>query len=66
VADFAPDHAPEAIQDVALVADQFKVALLPLVIALGPTLSATLGALGFTVTVTVCVALPPEPVQFNI
>ena len=30
-----PDQAPEATQAVALVADQFRVALLPLVISLG-------------------------------
>jgi hypothetical protein len=30
-----PDHAPEAVQDVALVADQVRVELLPLVTVLG-------------------------------
>jgi hypothetical protein len=30
-----PDQAPEAVQDVALVADQLKVELLPLVTVLG-------------------------------
>jgi hypothetical protein len=40
---FAPDQAPEAVQAVAFVADQFKVALAPLVIALGPTLKVTVG-----------------------
>jgi hypothetical protein len=63
---FAPDQAPEAAQEVAFVADQFNVALLPLVIALGPTLSATVGAFALTVTVAVCTALPPEPVQLNV
>jgi hypothetical protein len=53
VTDFAPDHAPEAAQEVAFVADQFKVALPPLVIALGPTLSVTVGAFALTVTVAV-------------
>ena len=38
-----PDQAPEAVQEVALVADQFRVALLPLVMALGPTLKVTVG-----------------------
>jgi hypothetical protein len=38
-----PDQAPEAVQAVALVADQFRVALAPLVIALGPTLKVTVG-----------------------
>ena len=39
----APDQAPEAVQALALVADQFNVALPPLVIALGPTLKLTVG-----------------------
>lgn len=58
-----PDHAPEAEHEVALIADQFNVALLPLAIALGPTLKMILGAGDFTVTVAVCTALPPAPVQ---
>jgi hypothetical protein len=48
---FVPDQAPEAAQAVALVADQFSVALLPLVIALGPTLRLTLGAADLMETV---------------
>jgi hypothetical protein len=40
---FVPDQAPEAVQALALVADQFNVALPPLVIALGPTLKLTVG-----------------------
>jgi hypothetical protein len=47
----APDHAPDAVQEVALVADQFKVELLPLLIALGPALRVTVGASALTVTV---------------
>jgi hypothetical protein len=66
LAGLLPDHAPEAEQEVALVADQFNVALPPLVIALGPTLRITLGAGDFTVTVAVCAALPPGPVQVNV
>jgi hypothetical protein len=38
-----PDQAPEAVQAVAWVADQFNVALPPLVMALGPTLRLTVG-----------------------
>jgi hypothetical protein len=60
-----PIHAPEAVQEDALVTDQFKVALLPLTIALGPTLSTTVGAGALTVTVADCAALPPGPVQLN-
>jgi len=61
-----PDHAPEAVHAVALVADQFKVALLPLAIALGPTLKLTVGTGVVTVTVADCAALPPGPVQVNV
>ena len=62
----APDHAPEATQEVAFVADQVSVALLPLLIALGPTLSVTVGAAALTETVADCVALPPLPVHVNV
>jgi hypothetical protein len=71
----APDQAPEAVQPVALVADQFNVALPPVMTALGPTLKATVGAGpataggceivtgggGVTVTGGGCVAEPPLP-----
>jgi hypothetical protein len=39
----APDHAPEAVQAVALVADQLRVALLPLATVLGLADKLTLG-----------------------
>lgn len=61
-----PDQAPEAAHAVALVADQFNVALPPLVTALGPTLRPTLGAGAFTVTVADCAALPEGPVHVNV
>lgn len=47
----APDQAPEATQELALVADHVSVALLPLFKALGPTLSMTVGAAALTETV---------------
>jgi len=47
----APDQAPEAEQEVALADDQVKVALRPLVIALGPTLRLTVGVGDLTETV---------------
>jgi hypothetical protein len=47
----APVQAPDAVQAVALVADQFNVALLPLLIALGPTLRLTVGAADLMETV---------------
>jgi hypothetical protein len=61
-----PDQAPEALHEVALVADQVNVALLPLVIALGPTLRLTVGAADLMETVVDCEALPPVPVQVNV
>ena len=60
-----PDQAPEAVQAVALLADQAKVALLPLAIVLGLADKATVGAGGVTDTVFDCVALPPAPVQVS-
>jgi hypothetical protein len=62
----APDQAPEAVQEVALVADQFNVALLPLVIALGPTLKMTVGAVALMDTVADWAAVPPGPVQESV
>ena len=64
--DFAPDHAPEAAHEVAFVAVHVSVALLPLLIALGPTLSVTVGADALTETVADCAALPPPPVHVSV
>ena len=61
-----PDQAPEAVQAVALLADQFKVALLPLVIALGPTLKVTVGVGDLMETVADWAAVPPDPVQVKV
>jgi hypothetical protein len=61
-----PDQAPEAEHAVALVADQFSIALPPLVMALGPTLKTTAGVGDLMDTVADCAALPPAPVQVNI
>jgi hypothetical protein len=58
-----PDQAPDAAQEVALLADQLKVALPPLAIVLGLALKLTVGAGAVTETVADCVALPPAPVQ---
>jgi hypothetical protein len=63
---FAPDHAPEPVQAVALVADQFNVALLPVVMALGPTLRLTVGVGDLTETVVDWDALPPGPEQVRL
>ena len=62
----APTQAPEAVQPVALVADQLRVALLPLVMALGPTLKMTVGVGDLIDTVAVWAAVPPGPVQVSV
>lgn len=61
-----PDQAPEAVQEVALVADQVSVELAPLETVLGAVLKVTVGEGAVTETVADCVALPPPvPVQVN-
>ena len=62
----APDHAPEAVQAVAFVADQFRVALPPLVIALGPTLKVTVGVGDLMETLADWAAVPPAPVHVKV
>jgi hypothetical protein len=61
----APDQAPVAVQDVALVADQVRVELLPLATLLGLAVKVTVGAGEVTETVVDCDALPPAPVQVS-
>jgi hypothetical protein len=58
-----PLHAPEAVQEVALLEDQVKVEPLPLVTLVGFALMATLGGVADTVTVADCDAEPPGPAQ---
>jgi len=61
-----PDQAPEAVHEVALVDIQVKVELPPLAIVLGLALRLIVGiCCGLTVTVVVCDALPPVPVQVS-
>jgi hypothetical protein len=60
-----PDQAPDAVQAVALLADQLRAALLPLAMVLGLADRATVGAAEVTDTVFDCVALPPVPVQVS-
>jgi hypothetical protein len=62
----APDHAPEAVHEVALVADQVSVELLPLAIVLGLAAKLMVGAGWVTDTVADCAALPPAPVQVSV
>jgi hypothetical protein len=47
----APDHAPEAVQPVALVDDQVSVELAPFAMVCGVALIVTVGGGEFTVTV---------------
>lgn len=65
LADFAPVHAPDAVQLVALVVVHVSVELLPVVIDVGFAVSVTVGAGGAAVTVTMVEAgvLPPAPVH---
>lgn len=62
---FVPDQAPEAEHAVALLADQVSVEAEPGMTVLGTALSVTIGGNVGTVTVTICVAEPPDPVQVN-
>ena len=65
VAALAPDQAPDATQEVALVADQVSVELLPLATVLGAADKVTVGAGVVTETVADWVALPPPPEQLR-
>jgi hypothetical protein len=47
-----PDQAPEAVQAVAFVDDQVRLALLPLATVLGLAVKLTVGAGAVTETVT--------------
>jgi hypothetical protein len=62
----APDQDPEAVQAVALVADQVSVELLPLATVLGLATKLMVGTGCVTVTVADCAALPPVPVQVRV
>ena len=63
----APDQAPEATQEVALVAAQVSVALLPLATVLGLAARLMVGTGWVTETVADCeAALPPAPVQVSV
>ncbi len=63
LAALVPDQAPEAVQEVALVADQVNVELAPPATVLGLAAKVIVGAADVTETVADCVALPPVPVQ---
>ena len=62
-----PDQDPDALQAVALVADQVKVALLPLATVLGLAERLMVGTGCVTETVADCDAeLPPAPLQVSV
>ena len=63
----APAHAPDAVQEVALLDDQVSVDALPLPMVLGLALKLTV-TVGFalTVTVAVCAAVPPAPLHVRV
>jgi hypothetical protein len=61
-----PVQPPDAAQDVAFVADQLSVEVLPDEIEVGLALMVTEGAVAETVTVVVCAALPPGPAQVRV
>jgi hypothetical protein len=63
----APDQAPEAAHEVALLDDQVSVDALPLATVLGLALRLTVTeGVALTVTVAVCAAVPPVPVQVSV
>jgi hypothetical protein len=66
VSPLLPDHALDAVQEVALVDDQVTEDALPLAILLGEALSRTVGGVALTDTVADCAALPPGPEQVNV
>jgi hypothetical protein len=66
VSALAPDQDPEAVQAVALVADQVRVELLPLATVLGLAARLMDGTGCVTETVADCTALPPVPVQVSV
>ena len=64
-----PDHAPEAAQEVALVDDQVRVEVPPLVTDVGLAASDTVGTGGgvpVTVIDTDALAVPADPVQARV
>ncbi len=62
----APLQPPEAVHEVALVDDQLRVEVLPLVIVLGLAVSVTAGAGVVTEMAADCCALPPAPLQESV
>jgi hypothetical protein len=66
--DWGPFHAPEAVQLVALVLDHVSVDALPFATLVGDALKVSVGAgvPAEITTMTLCVMLPPVPVQASV
>jgi hypothetical protein len=64
--DLLPDHAPDAVQELAFALLHLRVELVPLAMVLGVAANSTMGAGGFTEMLIVCEALPPGPVQIRV
>ena len=64
--DLTPLQSPPALQELALVADQFSVEPAPLLTVLGSARRVIVGADDFTVTLTDCAVLPPLPLQVSV
>lgn len=62
----APFQPPEAVQEVAFCAFQFKVVVPPVETVADDTESATVGAGEITTTSADCDAAPPGPVQVSV
>lgn len=61
-----PVQPPLAVQEVALVEDQVRVALWPETMLVGEAEKETVGAAALTLTVTLRVVVPPAPVQARV
>jgi hypothetical protein len=63
-----PDQAPDAVQEVALLADQLRVEDAPLEMLAGEVLIETVGAGAAAEidTAAECDALPPLPLQVSV
>jgi hypothetical protein len=65
---FVPVQSPEAEQDEALLELQLRVEEPPCRMAVGLALRARVGGgvAGVTLTVTLCAAVPPAPLQLSV
>lgn len=61
-----PLQPPDAAHEVAFVEDHVKVEVPPLATVVGLAFSVTVGGAEVTLTVAVCAALPPPPVQVRV